>query len=561
MKTRVLKPWLKLDAIAEDEATKEFFGIIKCRDLDGGVRRVTLPLADLDDRKALVKKLTNLGAYFSKMEAKNKCALDKLLLAKLKAKRINFAARVGWYGGGHKGYVLPNQVIGAASSDVVIRPPQLKPGGHAAGIRCRGEHAEWLRAVAFHAKFSTRMVFAISAAVAAPLLGMAQLPSFGINVHGPGKAGKSTMLLAAASVIGYGREQDLPNFRATDAAFGEIPAAFNDSFLPLNELGLLKGSATEKYHRFRDLTYGFAEGRGTTYSNRAPIAGGNSGSTWLSIALATGEETSNDIARDAHAIRMVGEAVRWIDLAATRNGAGDIFDRIPKKVSKGERAQWVEKRCAMIRAGCRRNHGVTIEHFIEHVIRKRKTVRMMLLSLQQEFANRVIEAEDDAAVRHLAKCFGHIYAAGIIGAGSGTLPWQAKTVRKCIERCYRDARRELNTETDLLRDGLNILHAKMRALPMANGADLKSVDGFLKGTKPNQATIRAEAFKDWFPDIRQPNVVLKVLREQNALPSRRTPKPGVAIVWAESQPKWPDGTRRRSIVINVQPGLFELLKA
>ena len=45
------------------------------------------------------------------------------------------------------------------------------------------------------------------------------------------------MLLAAASVIGYGREQDLPNFRATDAAFGEIPAAFNDSFLPLNELG------------------------------------------------------------------------------------------------------------------------------------------------------------------------------------------------------------------------------------------------------------------------------------------------------------------------------------
>ena len=83
---------------------------------------------------------------------------------------------------------------------------------------------------------------------------------------------------------------------------------------------------------------------------------------------------------------MVGEAVRWIDLAATRNGAADIFDRIPKKVPKAERAQWAEKRCAMIRAGCERNHGVTIQHFIEYVIRKRKTVRMMLLSLRQEFA-------------------------------------------------------------------------------------------------------------------------------------------------------------------------------
>jgi putative DNA primase/helicase len=156
------------------------------------------------------------------------------------------------------------------------------------------------------------MVFAISAALAAPLLGMAQLHSFGVLVHGPGKAGKSTMLVAAASVGGYGREQDLPNFRATDAAFGEIPAAFNDSLLPLNELALLKGSANEKYYRLRDFTYGLAEGRGTTYSKLAPIEGGSFGSKWLSISLATGEETSNEIARNAREMRMGGESVRWI---------------------------------------------------------------------------------------------------------------------------------------------------------------------------------------------------------------------------------------------------------
>ena len=96
---------------------------------------------------------------------------------------------------------------------------------------------------------------------------------------------------------------------------------------------------------------------------------------WLSISFATGEETANEMARDAGEIRMAGEAVRWIDLAATRNGAADIFDRIPKKVPEAKRAQWAEERCAMIRAGCERNHGVTIQHFIEHVIRKRKTVQ------------------------------------------------------------------------------------------------------------------------------------------------------------------------------------------
>ena len=73
-----------------------------------------------------------------------------------------------------------------------------------------------------------------------------------------------------------------------------------------------------------------------------------------------------------------------------------------------------------------------------------------------------------------------------------------------------------------------------------------------------RTTIRAEAFKGWFPDVRQPNLVLKFLRSKNVLPSRPTPKPGTAIVWAESQPEWPDGSRRRSIVIDERPGQFKI---
>jgi hypothetical protein len=255
---------------------------------------------------------------------------------------------------------------------------------------------------------------------------------------------------------------------------------------------------------------------------------------------------------------MAGESIRWIDLAGTRNGALDIFDRIPKHVAESDRAKWAEETCANIRNGCLRNHGVTIQRFIKQVIRNRKDVQKQLKSLRKKFVSRVTGPNDDPVVRHLAKCFGHIYAAALIGVRFGTLPWSKKTVRLCVARCYRDARRELNTETDLLREGLRIMHAKIRALPKANGADLKSVDGFLKGTKPNQATIRAEAFKHWFPDPRQPNIVLRFLRAKNALPSRPTPTSGTAIVWAASQPTWPDGKRRRSIVIEERPGQLKM---
>jgi putative DNA primase/helicase len=562
MNNKTLRPCFKLVAIAEDEATHEFFAIIKYRDVDGGVRWVNIPVADLDNRKALTKTLKNLGAYFSNMEAKNKRALDKLIASKRKAKRLNFAARVGWYGGSYKAYVLSNRVIGAAdSSSVAIRPPRGIAGGHAAGIGRAGDHAEWVRTVASPAKYSSRMVLAISAALAAPLLGMAHLPSFGILVHGRGKAGKSTMLVAAASVGGYGQEEDLPNFRATDAAFGEIPAAFNDGFLPMNELGLLKGSAGERRQRLRDLSYGVAEGRGTTYSRLAPIQKGSTAMKWHCIALATGEETADEIARDAREIRMAGESVRWIDLAATRNEAVDIFDRIPKKVQEAERAQWVEQRCKKIREGCEHNHGVALEQFIEQVIRNHKTVQKDVQTLRQRFVDRVVGANDDPVIRHLAKCFGHVYAAAVIGVRFKTLPWSTKTVRKCIERCYRDARREMNTETDLLRDGLSLLRAKVHALPKANGSGLESAEGFRAGGMSRRTTIRAELFKGWFPDVRQPNIVLKFLRSKNALRSRGTPKSGIAIVWAESQPEWPDGSRPRSVVIDPRPELFKLLKA
>src|SRR3984893_1151990 len=97
-------------------------------------------------------------------------------------------------------FVFPNRVIGEARAKGRIRPPRLKADRHAGGSQ--GTHADWLRTVASPARFSSRTVFAISAALAAPLLGMAQLPSFGVLVHGPGKAGKSTMLVAAASVGG-----------------------------------------------------------------------------------------------------------------------------------------------------------------------------------------------------------------------------------------------------------------------------------------------------------------------------------------------------------------------
>jgi putative DNA primase/helicase len=565
--THEIQMKLTVVATAEDRASGEFFAVIKYRDIYGGVRRVQVSLAELNDTKALKKLLANAGAYFSEDDEENLEALWALKKSAEKAKRWVLAPALGWYDD-YQHFVRPKGVIGSQPDDIKICPPR-KPGTHVSSLRTRGTHKKWVKHVAGPARYSSRMVLAISAAFAAPLLRLVDKSSFAVFLTGASKMGKSTVTLAAGSVIGLATEDDLPNFRTTDAAFGELPRDFNDSVMPLNEFGLLKGTANERRQRQRELAYGFAEGRGTTYSRFVPVEKSGKNSKWASIIIANGEETSDELAMHAGEIRMAGETVRWIDLPATKRGCPDVFDRAPDFDSAARRSAWFAEQCAAIRAGCRRDHGMAHWHFVKRVIGQRQTICGELVALRDTFAKQVTQGESDHVVQHLAKNFGHIYAAGIQAVRFGTVPWSEDLVLECVRRCYRDARREIKTEADLLRGALRRLgvRAANRTVVLTAGQTMPRLfgraDGYRrKGLGCNRITVRAEAFKAWFDDPRQPRLLLEWLRSQRCLPTRPKPaKRGQGIVWAESQPQWPDGTRRRSVVIDVKDELFKSLES
>ena len=270
-------------------------------------------------------------------------------------------------------------------------------------------------------------------ALAAPLLDFLNFHSFGILLSGPSKAGKSTALVAAGSVIGFAREKELPNFRTTDPALGELPASFNDMVVPLNELGLLKGSATTRYERIRDLAYGFAEGRGTTYSKFVTYDNGYFDPKWRALGFGTGEETFDEISLAASEVRAAGEAVRWIDLPATQRDAADIFDRCPESIGPDDRIKWSRRQCKDLRRAVAKNHGVAFEHFIKRVIKRRRKISASTQPLIDEFVDAAADKADEPAVHHLASCFGLIRAGGILGVQFGTLPYSEKFVDRCIQ--------------------------------------------------------------------------------------------------------------------------------
>jgi putative DNA primase/helicase len=549
---------IELEAIAEDLASGEFLAIIKFLDIDGKGRSIILPRAELDDVKMLEKTLKNTGCFFSPKRSHS--VLRKLAKSTKGVERWEFAARTGWHNG-HRQFVHPDQVIGKTPDPVLVKPPRRYHGEQSSAVKIVGSHKEWVEHVASRGQYSSRLVLGFCMGLAAPLLDFVDLNSFGVLVHGAGKAGKSTLLVAAGSVSGFGSERDLPNFRATDAALGELPASFNDMLLPINELGLLKGRAAERSERVRDVSYGLAEGRGTTYSKLAPISKGDAERKFRSLALASGEEASEQIAQAAGHTRTIGAAIRWIDICATRDGADDIFDFCPSTVRARDRREWARQQCIALRESCCAHRGVALKHFIRRVIKRRRSLPSQLHRLMDQFINQISDKDDHPAVGHLATCFALIAAAGCLGIRFETLPWTKKFVFKCIKRCYRDARRALRTENDLLKEGLRILKESLNGSQVLDitkkrhhsASAWKTADGFREKTDfGTRATIRGEAFKSWFVDQRQPAIVLRSLRGKNALRGGHGLKSGTSITWAESQPLWPDGSRPRSIVVELR---------
>ena len=83
---------------------------------------------------------------------------------------------------------------------------------------------------------------------------------------------------------------------------------------------------------------------------------------------------------------------------------------------------------------------------------------------------------------------------------------------------------------------------------------MREADGYIVTTGMTQKiTVRAERFKAWFSDRRQPRLVVDWLLENGGitLTGSRKSGSGFGIVWAETQKTWPDGTRARSIVFDL----------
>ncbi len=311
------------------------------------------------------------------------------------------------------------------------RVPVL-PGLDTPVLTQAGTLEEWKNNVAAAACHSSAMMFLISATFVAPTLKLFGIEAggFGFNLFGKSSSGKSTALLAAASVFG---STFTGKWNATVTGLEERAQANSD--LPFTLDSLEDVPAASRPAVMETMSYVLSSGspklRGKVYETKNGIASRR----FRSLVLST-EEDQN---RPRH--RTTGSAVRLIDVFVKPADSSffGIVDMFPEDVAVEARAEWAKLFVKKVEAAVAQQHGTALEAFVRLLIMHRVKATERLKTYKAAFMLRNEFAGLNSVQNRTLDAFAHVYAAGRLAIDMGTVPWAKERLLRAVGRCASTA--------------------------------------------------------------------------------------------------------------------------
>ena len=554
-------PFISKIANAEHEQTGDGFDIFEFRKPLGRVGTVSIARDEAVIETAVLKKIRQKNGVLPKSDAAATQIVRAAISSAPKEYRL-LSQHTGWRLP-DRCFVLLNRVINFGSSELKVCPPPWTEQLPFGPVSMVGTIETWKETVAAEAQYSTRLMLMISCAFAAPLLRLVGRPPFIINVFGRSKAGKTTGLLAATSVIGIGQEEGLPNWNTTDAGLMEVARLFNDSLVPANELALMKGGKADRRIRVKQLIYAFGEGRDTTRHSESSFATPRGSVTFRGILLSTSEKSFQQQANEAIETRDDGEIARAHDVPAISKGSMTIFDRLPEHTPSGARG--ARKRLVALRQACALSSGCAMVHFIKLVGKHQAEIAKQAPALVQEFVSSLRISDDDGPLMHAASNFGIIFAGGALAIKAELLDWDRELLRSAIASCFEDFRNACERPEDSITRARRHLVDAVRKLKMPSVRSVATLEStpkvgvWTKDEKGWIAVIHSTRFDAMFPDQTMARDALIWLDERGWL--RKTKQANAATrdnkKWAERTVKIDNGRNRFRAIIFRWPRKIE----
>ncbi|BET58105.1 DUF927 domain-containing protein [Geobacter sp. 60473] len=327
-------------------------------------------------------------------------------------------------------YAMPNGTVIPKSADVFL-------SGHVVhGYRTAGTLAGWRSSIGELCRGNSCLMFAVSLPLTAPFLKLMNRQGLIVDLYAMSSKGKTTLLVAASSVIGS--RELVGSFNATMTAVEITASTRNDGLVIFDEIG--QGDA----EKLPSIAYGV--GNGTTRS-RANDQGKLAAPPrhYKTIMVCAGEAPFRDIAkgRDGKGELYQGQLVRFVDTPVSR--AYGVFDYLHGRPDGGAFAD-------ELRRMCDENHGHVFPAFMEKLVaelrRDRAGVVARIEKIEAEFLTTYVPTNAGGQVRRVARSFSLIAAAGELGVEYGLLPWGKGEASAGVAELFLAWLRERGTHGD-----------------------------------------------------------------------------------------------------------------
>ncbi len=345
-------------------------------------------------------------------------AFEKLMCLAKPMRRALVAQHVGWHG---RTFVLPDATFGGVDQE----PVAFQSATHAAhAFRLRGTFDDWKRLIAAPAIGNSRLVLAIAAAFAPPLLQPIGLEGGGLHFRGVSSIGKTTVLHAAGSVWGGGGMSGYAtSWRSTDNAMENIALLHCDCLLTLDELGESEASAAGNSAYM--LANGVSKSRSNSRIELRPV------SSWRLLMISTGEiSLAEKLAEDRKRVTG-GQEVRILDIVADAGKGHGIFENLHSSLDAGAFAE-------NLKAAANDHFGHAARHYLTQVAADiegtRQIVQTKMLAWMSANATQIREGQ----VRRAAQRFALIAAAGELATDWQILPWPPGEASRAAKQCFDD---------------------------------------------------------------------------------------------------------------------------
>ena len=360
------------------------------------IPRKPLPVPAGDDSKKGMRSSTNPRARAILQEYLNGITVNR---------RARLVSKIGWTPAG--AFVLPGTTIGGDLDEETVFQGQLQ-NNHA--YRMAGSLDDWQINVGRPCLGNSRLVTALSTALACPLLGPLQMESGGLHFKGNSSTGKSTSMFASGSFWGGGDpiKGFLSSWRATSNGLEGTALGHNDCLLLLDEIGEIDGAQAGVTAYM--LANGQQKNRARSDGSPRPV------NTWNVLFLSSGEQSLADkMAEVGHSVK-VGQEIRLLEIPADAGSGYGMFEDIH---GAADGAAFADS----VREAALTYYGTPCRAYLEGLIKDRDQHLGFVKEAMETFMRKHTPVGADGQVQRVARRFSLIAAAGELGIKMGILPW------------------------------------------------------------------------------------------------------------------------------------------